>query len=86
MNKVILYVGCFILFFIPAKAYGNDYDITYHGHQVYLQNEPVICLAKNIYFEAANQSMAGKVAVANVVLNRQYSELFPNNVCDVIYQ
>ena len=30
--------------------------------------------------------MAGKVAVANVVLNRQYSELFPNNVCDVIYQ
>jgi len=90
VDKGILYLGWFILlmwlFLAAGKAYGDDHNITYHGHQIYLQNEPVICIAKNIYFEAANQSFAGKVAVAHVAINRQHSELFPNNVCDVIYQ
>lgn len=44
------------------------------------------CMAKNIYFEARNQSYSGKVATAHVVMNRVKSEEFPNNVCDVVYQ
>jgi spore germination cell wall hydrolase CwlJ-like protein len=44
------------------------------------------CLAKNIYFEAGNQPFSGKLAVANVVLNRVTSKQFPDNVCEVIYQ
>ena len=44
------------------------------------------CMAQNIYFESANQSFAGKLAVGHVVINRVRDEQFPNNVCDVIYQ
>ena len=44
------------------------------------------CLAQNIYFEAGNQPLAGKIAVANVVLNRVEHDKFPDSVCGVIYQ
>jgi len=49
-------------------------------------NQDTHCLAQNIYFEAGNQPLAGKIAVVNVVLNRVEHDKFPNNVCDVVYQ
>jgi N-acetylmuramoyl-L-alanine amidase len=53
--------------------------------KVNFENE-IECLAKNIYFESANQPFAGKLAVGMVTLNRVDSEDFPNTVCDVVYQ
>ena len=50
------------------------------------ENGDRFCLAQNIYFESANQSFAGRVAVANVVLNRVEDDQFPSTVCDVVYQ
>jgi len=50
-----------------------------------LQNQQVICMAKNIYFEAAVESTAGKLAVAQVTLNRVNSTWYPNTVCEVVY-
>lgn len=44
------------------------------------------CLRKNIYFEAGNQSYAGKEAVAVVTLNRTKVKSYPNDVCGVVYQ
>lgn len=44
------------------------------------------CMAQNIYFEAGNQSLAGKIAVSQVVLNRVLDNNFPDSVCEVIYQ
>jgi len=44
------------------------------------------CLAKNIYFEAGNQPLAGRIAVAEVTINRKNHRLFPNSICDVVYQ
>lgn len=44
------------------------------------------CLAKNIYFEARSESLAGKLAVGLVVLNRTTSNKFPKQICDVIEQ
>jgi spore germination cell wall hydrolase CwlJ-like protein len=44
------------------------------------------CLARNIYYEAGNEPFEGKVAVAQVTMNRTESGLFPNDVCQVIYQ
>jgi spore germination cell wall hydrolase CwlJ-like protein len=44
------------------------------------------CLAKNIYFEAKSQPLAGQLAVGLVVLNRVKSKDFPNDVCKVIYE
>jgi len=44
------------------------------------------CLATNIYHEARGESYAGKVAVANVTMNRVKNKKFPNTVCGVVYQ
>ena len=44
------------------------------------------CLAEAIYFEARSESEAGQAAVAQVVLNRVNSGLYPNSVCGVVYQ
>lgn len=44
------------------------------------------CLARNIYHEAGYESFEGKVAVAQVTLNRAESGNFPNDVCGVVYQ
>ena len=44
------------------------------------------CLAKNIYFEAAMEPFEGKVAVAQVTINRAESGRYPSDICDVVYQ
>ena len=49
-------------------------------------NKERICLAKNIYFEAGNQPLAGRLAVAHVTLNRVLDQQFPNSICEGIYQ
>lgn len=44
------------------------------------------CLAKNIYFEARDQSDLGQKAVAWVTLNRVHSSDYPSTICDVVWQ
>lgn len=44
------------------------------------------CLSMNIYHEARSDNKAGKLAVADVVLNRVKSKLFPNTICEVVHQ
>ena len=44
------------------------------------------CLSDDIYYEASTQSMAGQIAVGEVVLNRVKSLDFPKTVCKVIWQ
>jgi len=45
-----------------------------------------MCLALNIYFEARGESIPGKWAVGQVVLNRVEDKRFPNNICGVVKQ
>lgn len=44
------------------------------------------CLAEAVYFESRSEPEAGQAAVAQVVLNRVSSGLYPTNVCGVVYQ
>jgi spore germination cell wall hydrolase CwlJ-like protein len=44
------------------------------------------CLALNIYREAGHEPFEGKVAVAQVTLNRVAHPDFPKDVCGVVYQ
>ena len=44
------------------------------------------CLAKNIYFEAGVESTAGKLAVANVTINRTSDKNYPNTICGVVQE
>lgn len=44
------------------------------------------CLAEAVYFEARSEPPAGQAAVAQVVLNRVKSGMYPDSVCGVVYQ
>ena len=44
------------------------------------------CLTEAIYFEARGEPAAGQIAVAQVILNRVDSPLYPDTICDVVYQ
>ena len=44
------------------------------------------CLAKNMYYEARNQGLAGQLAVSLVVMNRVKDSRYPNTVCGVVEQ
>lgn len=44
------------------------------------------CLALNIYHEARNEDQVGRLAVAFVTLNRVKSVLYPDTICDVVWQ
>ena len=46
----------------------------------------VECLARNIYFEAGGEPRAGKIAVAEVTMNRVKSKQYPRTVCGVVHQ
>ena len=51
-----------------------------------VNSEELECMSKNIYFEAAIESTAGKIAVAQVTMNRVKSVRFPNTICEVVTQ
>lgn len=55
----------------PASAYYNDNDVYW--------------LSRIINAEARGESLEGKIAVANVVLNRVASPGFPNTIREVIF-
>lgn len=44
------------------------------------------CLADSIFFEANNQNAEGKIAIAQVIINRKNSGKYPNDICKVVYQ
>jgi len=50
----------------------------------YTKND-VECLARNIYYEAGVESMAGKIAVGNITVNRVKTKYWGSHVCDVVY-
>ena len=44
------------------------------------------CLAAVVYHEARGEPLKGKIAVAQVVLNRKRSKWYPNTICKVAFQ
>lgn len=44
------------------------------------------CLKTALYFEARGESLAGQVAVAEVILNRVDNPQYPKSICGVVHQ
>lgn len=63
----------------------KETEIKYRDELDYTQEELKL-LACLVHAEAGNQSYEGKLAVANVVLNRVKSSKYPNTIEEVIYQ
>ena len=51
-----------------------------------MRQQQLDCLARNIYHEAGSEPFEGKVAVAQVTINRTESGAFPSDICKVVYQ
>jgi spore germination cell wall hydrolase CwlJ-like protein len=86
-NQALIVLSVFLItinLLIPvAKA--QVINITKNSVGSHFSNE-VQCLAENIYFESASESFEGKLAVAQVTLNRVNSGKFPSTVCGVVKQ
>jgi len=63
----------------PARPFSFAADVA--GADRALQ-----CLALAMYYEAGYEGPAGRMAVAQVVLNRVRHPAFPNSVCAVVFQ
>lgn len=50
------------------------------------QTSAIDCMTAAIYYEAANEPIAGQRAVAQVVLNRMRHPAYPDSVCAVVFQ
>lgn len=49
-------------------------------------NRQIMCMAKNLYYEAAMEPHEGKLAVAQVTINRANNKNYPSDICGVVYQ
>ena len=58
----------------------KDFDNTNNN-----QKQELECLALNIYHEARGESRVGRLLVGHVTLNRVESKLFPDSICEVVY-
>ena len=58
------------------KLYNTPFDLNNDYH----------CLASNIYWEARNQPLLGRLAVAQVTQNRVENKRYPNTICNVVKQ
>lgn len=73
---------------MPTAIGSEDRDF---GFKIVKQQEAKLarqltCLARNVFYEAGNEPMAGQMAVAQVTVNRAKSGLFPNDLCAVVAQ
>jgi spore germination cell wall hydrolase CwlJ-like protein len=81
MKKLIL-ITLFVL--IPSLSHQEELS---EVQNIALDlGQQIECMAKNIYYEAGSEPYEGKLAVAQVTMNRTRSPQFPHNVCEVVYQ
>ena len=68
----------------PASVDANNIEIVATTPDVAASD--IECIAKVVHHEAGNQPLAGKLAVAQVIVNRAESGHFPDSVCAVANQ
>ena len=80
------FVAAIVLLFVALPARAGDYTFEQATRITALGLDPqeVRCLALNDYFEARNETLDGRIAVAQTVLNRVASRHFPGTVCGVV--
>lgn len=93
MKILALLAGVFLVVFVAKFAY--NYKITSlksasnpetSAITAEVRGNQLNCLTRNIYYEAGHEPFEGKVAVAQVTLNRVASGKFPADICKVVYQ
>lgn len=77
-----------ILFLIPSKPITNIAPVDLAKTFSFTKeiDRQLNCLALNVYYEAGGEPYEGKLAVAQVTLNRVNHDAFPDTICDVVKQ
>ena len=84
-------IGLMVVFHCMKLATQYRMEIVYNNPETIKTSvieikQQLECLTRNIYWEAASEPFEGKVAVAQVTMNRMQSGKFPNTVCGVVHQ
>ena len=93
-NKIFQFCGFMIVVFAVTAVTQHKLDILKATNEVARQGfvsaedrtRQLACLTKNIYWESASEPFEGKVAVAQVTINRVESGKFAPDICGVVYQ
>jgi spore germination cell wall hydrolase CwlJ-like protein len=89
-DKAALAFALFLGLVVAALAFGLSAVYTQrdaeHARLRDFHARSLDCLARNVYYEARGESLAGQYAVAEVTMNRKASPHYPKTVCEVVYQ
>jgi spore germination cell wall hydrolase CwlJ-like protein len=88
------FLGLALIAMVLVNTVNAKFDQLREGSEAYRQGfvsaadrtKQLDCLTKNIYWEAATEPFEGKVAVAQVTMNRVDNGRFGNDVCGVVYR
>lgn len=93
-TMLLKFLGLMLIAVVLVQAVNIKFDKLREGSEAYRQGfvstadrtRQLDCLTRNIYWEAASEPFEGKVAVAQVTMNRVASGQFGEDVCGVVYQ
>lgn len=70
---------------VPKISKAAKAEIVKTNQKLILDKKNFDCLVKNVYHEAGVESLTGKVAVAQVTLNRLKTQRWGKSICSVVY-
>jgi spore germination cell wall hydrolase CwlJ-like protein len=93
-TMLLKFLGLMLTAAVLVQAVNIKFENLREGSEAYRQGfvstadrtRQLDCLTRNIYWEAASEPFEGKVAVAQVTMNRVTSGRFGEGVCGVVYQ
>ena len=93
-TTLLKFLGLTLIAMALVNTVNAKFDHLKEGSEAYRQGfvsaadrtKQLDCLTKNIYWEAATEPFEGKVAVAQVTMNRVDNGRFGDNVCGVVYR
>ena len=93
-TMLLKFLGLMLIAAVLVQTVNIKFENLKEGSEAYRQGfvstadrtRQLDCLTRNIYWEAASEPFEGKVAVAQVTMNRVASGQFGEGVCGVVYQ
>jgi len=94
VRVISLFIGCIVVVLLVQNITQKKFAVLKEAQaytskdviSIKVREQQLECLAINIYREAGHEPFEGKVAVAQVTMNRVKAGQFGKDVCGVVYQ
>ena len=80
------FIGFLVGVFFVISCTKSPVSVRAEENFVEVNTQHIECMAKAIYFESRNEPLVGQLAVGLVVKNRAESDIFPKDICSVVYE